>query len=42
MSILLVTHDPYEAELLADRSIIINEGVLVKSKDAFNIVQNSL
>ncbi|WP_434304723.1 ATP-binding cassette domain-containing protein [Clostridium botulinum] len=42
MSILLVTHDPYEAKLLADRSIIINEGVLVKSKNAFNIVQNSL
>lgn len=38
MSIFLVTHNPYEAELLADRSIIINDGVLVKSNDAFNIV----
>ncbi|WMJ80099.1 ATP-binding cassette domain-containing protein [Clostridium sp. MB40-C1] len=27
MSILLVTHDPYEAKLLADRAIIIDDGV---------------
>ncbi|AVQ45323.1 ATP-binding cassette domain-containing protein [Clostridium botulinum] len=38
ISIILVTHNSYEAELLADRSIIIHEGVLVKSKHAFNIV----
>ncbi|AKC62235.1 ATP-binding cassette domain-containing protein [Clostridium sporogenes] len=38
ISIILVTHNSYEAELLADRSIIIHEGVLVKSNDAFNIV----
>ena len=38
ISIILVTHTSYEAELLADRSIIIHEGVLVKSNDAFNIV----
>ncbi|HDK7156857.1 TPA: ATP-binding cassette domain-containing protein [Clostridium botulinum] len=38
ISIILVTHNSYEAELLADRSIIIHEGVLVKSKHAFNIM----
>ncbi len=38
ISIILVTHNSYEAELLADRSIIIHEGVLVKSNHAFNIV----
>ncbi|MCR1974348.1 ATP-binding cassette domain-containing protein [Clostridium sporogenes] len=38
ISIILVTHNSYEAELLADRSIIVHEGVLVKSKHAFNIV----
>ncbi len=38
ISIILVTHNSYEAELLADRTMIIHQGVLVKSNDAFNIV----
>jgi molybdate transport system ATP-binding protein len=29
ISIILVTHNPYEAELLADRTMIIHEGVLM-------------